>query len=76
MTTTTPAPVAVVIRVRELRGGTRVVSVACPFCGHRHHHGWPYGAPDVGPRVAHCHRPQGGPARSYDVHVAVTGGVR
>ncbi len=71
-TTTTTARV---LSVRELRH-TRVVSIACPFCRRTHQHGWPFDAPDVGPRVSHCHRPNGEPVRTYDVRVDTAGGAQ
>lgn len=70
----TTIPVARVLSVRELRH-TRVVSIACPFCRRTHQHGWPLDAPDVGLRVAHCHRPHGEAARTYRVDAGATGGV-
>ena len=36
---------------------TRLVTILCPICGRRHTHGWPYAAPTIGARAAHCHRP-------------------
>ena len=41
---------------------TRTVHVLCPWCGRRHNHGWPYGTPTIGARVAHC---VGGARGSY-----------
>lgn len=68
-----PVPVARVLSVRELRH-TRIVNVACPYCQHVHTHGWPAESLDVGLRVAHCHRPEGEPARTY--RIDAVGGVR
>ena len=66
---TTTEHVARVLSVRELRH-TRIVSVAYPFCQHVHTHGWPAKSLDVGLRVAHCHRPDGEPPRSYRIDAA------
>jgi len=68
-------PAAVVVKV-VTREGVRLVIVACPYCHREHVHGWPPEYADPGVRLAHCHRPNGEPARSYRVHVAVSGGVR
>ena len=68
-------PVAPVLKV-VTRGAVRAVRVLCPFCSRRHWHGWPFDAPDVGLRVAHCHRPNGEPVRTYDVRVDTAGGAQ
>jgi len=67
--------VAVVVKVVS-RGGVRAVRLRCPFCRRTHTHGWPFEAPDVGLRVAHCHRPHGEAARTYRVDAGATGGVQ
>lgn len=54
----TPSPIARVLSVRELQD-TRIVSVACPYCRRTHQHGWPWEAPDIGHRLAHCDHPGG-----------------
>ena len=68
---------AVVVKVVTC-DGVRLVIVACPYCRRKHVHGWPpeYADSDVGPRVAHCHRPNGEPARTYDVRVDTPGGAQ
>ncbi len=43
---------------------TRTVTIDCPYCGKKHHHGWPYGRDGIGSRVAHCREATG---RSYSI---------
>lgn len=47
-------PLASVVAVFDAR--QRYVAVLCPFCGARHHHGWPWTDRRVGSRRAHCGR--------------------
>jgi len=68
----TVAPVVKVVT----REGVGLVIVACPYCHREHVHGWPPEYADPGVSLAHCHRPNGEPARSYRVHVAVSGGAQ
>lgn len=53
---TTPTdkwPHAPAVKV-TLHPDTRTVLVACPFCGKKHTHGWPYGSDRAGYRGSHC----------------------
>ncbi len=68
-------PSALVLTVTPT-ASTRLVTIRCPFCRRTHTHGWPSEAPDVGTRVAHCHRPNGEPVRTYDVRVDTAGGAQ
>ncbi len=58
------------------RDGVRLVIVACPYCHREHVHGWPPEYAEPGVRLAHCHRPNGEPARTYDVRVDTAGGAQ
>jgi hypothetical protein len=58
VTTTTVHPTAVTDYP-----DTRIVEIACPFCGRRHTHGWPHDSAEPGVRVAHCARGDGGTYR-------------
>lgn len=53
-TATATIPDAAVIDVSLDRRGVRTVTVACPYCGRTHTHGWPEGADAPGVRLAHC----------------------
>ena len=55
-------PVAEVVKVTPVKE-TRLVKVACPFCGGKrrrfHVHGWPYGRDRIGLGVSHCRKDTG-----------------
>lgn len=48
----------------EARNGVWALTIRCPFCGRRHHHGGgaTSGDPVLGERVSHCHR------GTYELH--------
>lgn len=53
-TATATIPDAEVLAVALDRRGVRTVTVACPYCGRTHTHGWPEGEDAPGVRLAHC----------------------
>lgn len=60
-------PIALVLKVKPTTT-TRLVTIRCPICGHKHQHGWPYSLDSIGSRVAHCVRrnvPPGAPGSYF-----------
>lgn len=55
-TTTTVAPLTVTALTVTPLWDTRLVTVACPFCGRKHTHGWAWSSGDESPglRTSHC----------------------
>lgn len=50
----TPTSTARIINVRHGQDGVRTLTVACPYCGRRHRHGWPPEDKTPGIRLSHC----------------------
>ncbi|MEJ7649404.1 MAG: hypothetical protein WKF57_10260 [Nakamurella sp.] len=51
------SPTVTALDVQHART-TRTVTVLCPFCTRRHHHGWPYDSALIGVRLSHCRNPE------------------